>query len=104
MQTFLQQSDKTDSGDVGLAEFIHYVREHEKNLRLQFSHLDKNRDGIKLIKLYLNSFLYLNFTGKVDLEELISAFKDLGIEMDKNEAKNLLHRYFIKFSFYIIYN
>lgn len=46
IQTFLQQSDKTDSGDVGLAEFIHYVREHEKNLRLQFSHLDKNRDGM----------------------------------------------------------
>lgn len=45
LQTFLQQSDKTESGDVGLSEFIHYVREHEKNLRLQFSHLDKNRDG-----------------------------------------------------------
>lgn len=24
---------------------MHYIREHEKNLRLQFSHLDKNRDG-----------------------------------------------------------
>lgn len=59
---------------MGLGEFIHYVREHEKNLRLQFSHLDKNRDG------------------KVDLEELISAFSDLGIEMDKKEATNLLHR------------
>ncbi|CAD7082846.1 unnamed protein product [Hermetia illucens] len=73
-ETFLQQSDKTQSGDVGLAEFIYYVREHEKNLRLQFSHLDKNRDG------------------KVDLEELISAFKDLGIEMDLGEAKKLLQR------------
>lgn len=54
---------------------MHYVREHEKNLKLQFTHLDKNRDG------------------KVDLEELISAFKDLGIEMDKNEALKLLHRF-----------
>lgn len=44
-QTFLKKSDTTDSGDLGLAEFIQYVREHEKNLRLQFSHLDKNRDG-----------------------------------------------------------
>ncbi|XP_055846097.1 calcium-binding mitochondrial carrier protein SCaMC-2 isoform X1 [Episyrphus balteatus] len=73
-ETFLKQSDKTQSGDVGLAEFVHYVREHEKNLRLQFSHLDKNRDG------------------KVDLEELISAFKDLGIEVDQAEAKHLLKR------------
>lgn len=28
-----------------LAEFVDYVREHEKNLQLQFSHLDKNKDG-----------------------------------------------------------
>lgn len=84
LQTFLRQSDRTDSGDVGLAEFVYYVREHEKNLKLQFSHLDKNQDG------------------KVDLEELISAFKDLGIEMDKTEAKRLLLRYTINipYNFY----
>lgn len=45
LQKFLARSDRTKSGDISLAEFIHYVREHEKNLRLQFSHLDKNRDG-----------------------------------------------------------
>lgn len=44
-QKFLASSDRTKSGDISLAEFIHYVREHEKNLRLQFSHLDKNKDG-----------------------------------------------------------
>ncbi|XP_030572300.1 calcium-binding mitochondrial carrier protein SCaMC-1-B isoform X1 [Drosophila novamexicana] len=71
---FLQQSDKNQSGNVGFAEFLHYVREHEKNLCLQFSHLDKNRDG------------------KVDLEELISAFKDLGLEIDIDEARKLLSR------------
>ncbi|XP_058054094.1 mitochondrial adenyl nucleotide antiporter SLC25A25 isoform X1 [Anopheles bellator] len=73
-QRFLKQSDQTQSGDVGLAEFIHYVREHEKNLRLQFTHLDKNRDGM------------------VDLEELITAFKELGIDMDRHEAAKLLKR------------
>ncbi|EDW69262.2 mitochondrial adenyl nucleotide antiporter SLC25A24-B isoform X1 [Drosophila virilis] len=71
---FLQQSDKNQSGNVGFAEFLHYVREHEKNLCLQFSHLDKNRDG------------------KVDLEELISAFKDLGLDIDIDEARKLLSR------------
>ncbi|XP_043681366.1 calcium-binding mitochondrial carrier protein SCaMC-2-B isoform X2 [Vespula pensylvanica] len=71
---FLARSDSTKSGDISLAEFIHYVREHEKNLRLQFSDLDKNRDG------------------KIDLEELIRAFKDLGIEMDRGEATKLLQR------------
>ncbi|KRF84284.1 mitochondrial adenyl nucleotide antiporter SLC25A23 isoform X2 [Drosophila virilis] len=68
------QSDKNQSGNVGFAEFLHYVREHEKNLCLQFSHLDKNRDG------------------KVDLEELISAFKDLGLDIDIDEARKLLSR------------
>lgn len=42
LQRFLQQTEKTD---VTLADFIYYVREHEKNLKLHFSHLDKNRDG-----------------------------------------------------------
>lgn len=32
--------------------------------------------------------------GKVDLEELISAFKDLGLEVDVDEAKKLLGRCF----------
>ncbi|KAF2895149.1 hypothetical protein ILUMI_11028, partial [Ignelater luminosus] len=43
-EKFLQQSDVSKSGDLSLADFIDYVREHEKNLRLHFSHLDKNRD------------------------------------------------------------
>ncbi|XP_047524277.1 calcium-binding mitochondrial carrier protein SCaMC-2 isoform X1 [Pieris napi] len=72
-EKFLATTGK-DAGDVTLSEFIHYVREHEKNLRLQFSHLDKNKDG------------------KVDLEELISAFADLGIAIGRNEATNLLKR------------
>lgn len=32
------------------------------------------------------------FSGKVDLEELISAFADLGIAIGRNEATNLLKR------------
>lgn len=73
-QKFLQSSDSNHSGDIGLAEFVHYVREHEKNLRLQFSNIDKNHDG------------------KVDLSEIIQAFKELGIEMQTNEAEKLLKR------------
>ncbi|XP_077300894.1 short Calcium-binding Mitochondrial Carrier [Arctopsyche grandis] len=73
-EKFLAQSDSNKSGDVCLSEFIFYVREHEKNLKLQFSHLDKNKDG------------------KVDLEELITAFAELGVAMDRSEATNLLKR------------
>lgn len=72
---FLKRSDQDKSGDVGLNEFINYVREHEKNLQLQFSELDKNKDG------------------KVDLDELILAFKELGFDIDRKEAMKLLERW-----------
>lgn len=56
-QKFLAKSGWKDGGDVTLSEFIHYVREHEKNLRLQFSHLDKNKDGTYLfIIFYIDLF------------------------------------------------
>lgn len=57
-----------------MAEFVDYVKDHEKNLRLQFSTLDKNKDG------------------KVDLEEMIVAFKELGIIMERAEALRLFNR------------
>lgn len=41
----MKESDMNKSGDIGLEEFINYVREHEKNLHLQFSQLDRNKDG-----------------------------------------------------------
>ncbi|XP_063240523.1 calcium-binding mitochondrial carrier protein SCaMC-2-B isoform X2 [Bacillus rossius redtenbacheri] len=71
---FMERSDKNKSGDLTLAEFIHYVKEHEKNLRLQFTHIDKNKDG------------------KIDAEELIRSFKELGVDIDNKEAMNLLQR------------
>lgn len=62
LKKFLEQSDINQSGDVGLAEFVFYVREHEKNLRLQFSHLDKNKDGLCAKKLHYNCLhIIINF-------------------------------------------
>ncbi|KAL5235675.1 hypothetical protein ACI65C_003085 [Semiaphis heraclei] len=73
-QKFLEMSDATKSGSITLAEFIHYVKEHEKSLRLSFSNIDKNKDG------------------KIDRYELIRAFQELGIEIDDAEAIKLLKR------------
>ncbi len=74
LQKFLNRSQRGEGTTLSLADFIHYVREHEKNLRLHFSHLDGNKDG------------------KIDLEELMRAFHDLGIDLDRNEATRLLQR------------
>lgn len=57
-----------------MAEFLHYMREHERKLQLQFSNLDKNHDGA------------------VDLDEIVIAFKELGVEVDRREAEKLLRR------------
>lgn len=45
------------------------------------------------------------FTGKIDLDELVKAFSDLGIPLDEAEATKLLQRYlnFVGFIF-ISYN
>jgi len=45
-------SDANKSGSITLAEFIHYVKEHEKSLRLSFSNIDKNKDGKNLFNDY----------------------------------------------------
>lgn len=71
---FIEHSDANKSGDVCLSEFIEYVREHEKHLRLSFSHIDKNKDG------------------KIDQDELVRAFKDLGVDIEHREALKLLQR------------
>lgn len=73
-ETFLRQTDKTNRGHVNLAEFIHYIREHEKNLLLHFTHLDKDGDG------------------KVNFNDLVTGFKELGIEIEADEALKLLKR------------
>lgn len=59
-QKFLAKSGWKEAGDVTLSEFIHYVREHEKNLKLQFSHIDKNQDGEYI------EYVLLNPTSTVD--------------------------------------
>lgn len=71
---FIEKSDANLSGDVSLKEFISYLQDQEKNLRLQFSKLDRNHDG------------------KVEFDEMIAAFKELGVNIDYNEAVRLFNR------------
>ncbi|CAG0914729.1 unnamed protein product [Notodromas monacha] len=70
----VKQGDLNASGDMDFAEFIHYMVEHEKRLRLVFSTLDVNQDG------------------RLDKGEIMASFKDLGISLTENECANLLGR------------
>ncbi|KAF0289177.1 Calcium-binding mitochondrial carrier protein SCaMC-1-B [Amphibalanus amphitrite] len=71
---FIERSDQNQSGDLTLAEFVHYVIEHEKKLRLVFSSLDHNKDG------------------RLDLDEIYSSLHKLGLKITRGEARKLLER------------
>lgn len=77
-QKFLELSDATKSGSITLAEFIHYVKEHEKSLRLSFSNIDKNKDGKtllnqnKLLKLLVAiAYRYTDVYVQKDLSKIV---------------------------------
>ncbi|XP_018022019.1 calcium-binding mitochondrial carrier protein SCaMC-1 isoform X3 [Hyalella azteca] len=74
MEEIIQKADVNQSNDLTLAEFVNYVQQHEKKLRLTFNKLDANKDG------------------RVDEVELISSFEALGIGITREEARGLLRR------------
>lgn len=41
----MKAGDKDQDGQLDFEEFVHYLRDHEKKLRLVFRSLDKKNDG-----------------------------------------------------------
>lgn len=57
-QRFFEKTDMSKDGQVNFAEFVQYVAEHEKKLRLFFRNIDTNQDGKCLVILFvLHHFL-----------------------------------------------
>ena len=77
MKELMRKSDVSKSGDLDLHEFVNYLTEHEKQLKIVFSTLDEDQDG------------------KISVNEVVSAFKRLGIAITENEAKSLMQRYVV---------
>uniref|UniRef100_T1JKC1 EF-hand domain-containing protein n=1 Tax=Strigamia maritima TaxID=126957 RepID=T1JKC1_STRMM len=61
-------------GSMDVADFMNYMKEHERKLLLVFKKLDINKDG------------------RLDISEIVKAFKKLGIALDNVEAKQILKR------------
>lgn len=59
---------------MSLDEFTEYVKSHEKKLKLVFKDIDRNQDG------------------KLDAVELAHAFRDLGVNLTDEEARNMIRR------------
>lgn len=51
VQVVLWKADKDKSSDISFSEFVEYMREHERKLRLAFSDLDRNKDGKAALRL-----------------------------------------------------
>ena len=46
LQSVLANADKDLNAGISFSEFIEYMQEHERKLRLAFSDLDHNKDGL----------------------------------------------------------
>jgi len=71
---FLAKSDTSKTGDLDLSEFTDYLIRHERQLHFVFSTLDENRDG------------------KLCIDEIMGAFKKMGIVITREEAVKLSKR------------
>ncbi|KAK3087277.1 hypothetical protein FSP39_003967 [Pinctada imbricata] len=71
---FFKKHDSDKDGQIDFKEFVKYVTEHEKKLRLYFRDIDINKDG------------------SIDAQEICDSFRKMGINMELSEAEKLLKR------------
>ncbi|XP_059406646.1 calcium-binding mitochondrial carrier protein SCaMC-2-B isoform X6 [Carassius carassius] len=70
----VKAGDKDLDGQLDFEEFVHYLRDHEKKLRLVFKSLDKKNDG------------------RIDSQEIMQSLRDLGVHISEEQAGKVLKR------------
>ncbi|XP_063288626.1 mitochondrial adenyl nucleotide antiporter SLC25A25 isoform X3 [Pelobates fuscus] len=70
----VKAGDKDQDGQLDFEEFVHYLRDHEKKLRLVFRSLDKKNDG------------------RIDAQEIMQSLRDLGTNISEQQAEKILKR------------
>ncbi|XP_075691385.1 mitochondrial adenyl nucleotide antiporter SLC25A25 isoform X2 [Rhinoderma darwinii] len=73
-QNIVKAGDKDQDGQLDFEEFVHYLRDHEKKLRLVFRSLDKKNDG------------------RIDAQEIMQSLRDLGVNISEQQAEKILKR------------
>ncbi|XP_029467829.1 calcium-binding mitochondrial carrier protein SCaMC-2 isoform X2 [Rhinatrema bivittatum] len=71
-QRIVKAGDKDLDGQLDFEEFVHYLRDHEKKLRLVFKSLDKKNDG------------------RIDAQEIMQSLRDLGVNISEQQAEKIL--------------
>ncbi|XP_012929299.1 calcium-binding mitochondrial carrier protein SCaMC-2 isoform X5 [Heterocephalus glaber] len=74
LQKIVQAGDKDLDGQLDFEEFVHYLQDHEKKLRLVFKSLDKKNDG------------------RIDAQEIMQSLRDLGVKISEQQAEKILKR------------
>uniref|UniRef100_A0A5F9C278 Mitochondrial adenyl nucleotide antiporter SLC25A24 n=1 Tax=Oryctolagus cuniculus TaxID=9986 RepID=A0A5F9C278_RABIT len=68
----LQAGDKNADSGLDFEEFVRYLQDHEKKMKLAFNSLDRNSDGM------------------IEASEVIAAVKSLGIDISEVQANKIL--------------
>ncbi|XP_007528352.2 mitochondrial adenyl nucleotide antiporter SLC25A24-like isoform X2 [Erinaceus europaeus] len=71
-KAILKAADTNADNKLDFEEFMKYLQEHEKKMKLAFKSLDRNSDGV------------------IEVSEVIAAFKSLGVNISKAQAKEIL--------------
>ncbi|XP_043819932.1 calcium-binding mitochondrial carrier protein SCaMC-1-like isoform X7 [Dromiciops gliroides] len=71
-QDFLKVSDANHDEQLDFEEFMQYLKDHEKKMKLAFNSLDKNQDGM------------------IEASEIIQSLKILGIDISERQAEKIL--------------
>ena len=81
-----------------MEEFMKYMANHEKKLKIAFNRLDKNNDGmLMLLKECLQFFIFHKpentlLLGQIEPSEIQATMAQLGVHVDEQEARSLLQK------------
>ncbi|KAM6167072.1 mitochondrial adenyl nucleotide antiporter SLC25A24-like [Erethizon dorsatum] len=71
-KTILNAGDTNADSGLDFEEFVRYLQDHEKKMKLAFDSLDRNKDGV------------------IDASEVIAAVTSLGVDISEAQANSIL--------------
>ncbi|XP_029473655.1 LOW QUALITY PROTEIN: calcium-binding mitochondrial carrier protein SCaMC-1 [Rhinatrema bivittatum] len=71
-EKIVRAGDTNKDGQLDFGEFMRYLEEHEKKMKIAFKSLDRNNDG------------------KIEASEVVSSLKGLGVKISEDHARKIL--------------